>query len=90
MSPSAPNTEPVHRYPSDIAFTPTVKAMQERLGSRGLCARMERDRGWGVAISPEIKAFIGAQTSIFSRHRECARAAVHPASRRPGRVPVRG
>ncbi|MEM5330022.1 pyridoxamine 5'-phosphate oxidase family protein [Paraburkholderia sp. JHI2823] len=65
MSPSAPHTEPVHRYPSDIAFTPTVKAMQERLGSRELYARMERERGWGVAITPEIEAFIGAQTSIF-------------------------
>ena len=65
MSPSAPNTEPVHRYPSDIAFTPTVKAMQARLGSRELYARMERERGWGVAITPEIEAFIGAQTSIF-------------------------
>ena len=65
MSPSAPHTEPVHRYPSDIAFTPTVKAMQARLGSRELYARMERERGWGVAITPEIEAFIGAQTSIF-------------------------
>ncbi|HEY4805915.1 MAG TPA: pyridoxamine 5'-phosphate oxidase family protein [Paraburkholderia sp.] len=65
MSPSAPNTESVHRYPSDIAFTPTVKAMQERLGSRELYARVERERGWGVALTPEIEAFIGAQTSIF-------------------------
>ncbi|MFT0173165.1 pyridoxamine 5'-phosphate oxidase family protein [Paraburkholderia mimosarum] len=65
MSPSAPNTEAVHRYPSDIAFTPTVKAMQARLGSRELYARMERERGWGVAITLEIEAFIGAQTSIF-------------------------
>ena len=65
MSPSAPHTEPDHRYPSDIAFTPTVKAMQARLGSRELYARMERERGWGVAITPEIEAFIGAQTSIF-------------------------
>ena len=55
----------VHHYPSDVAFTPTVKAMQERLGSRELYARVERDRGWGVALSPEIEAFIGAQTSVF-------------------------
>ncbi|SDB82390.1 pyridoxamine 5'-phosphate oxidase family protein [Paraburkholderia lycopersici] len=54
-----------HRYPSDIAFTPTVKAMQARLGSRELYARMERDRGWGVSLTPEIAAFIEAQTSVF-------------------------
>jgi predicted pyridoxine 5'-phosphate oxidase superfamily flavin-nucleotide-binding protein len=55
----------VHRYPSDVAFTPTVKAMQERLGSRELYARVERERGWGVALTPEIEAFIAAQTSVF-------------------------
>jgi predicted pyridoxine 5'-phosphate oxidase superfamily flavin-nucleotide-binding protein len=26
---------------------------------------VERERGWGVALTPEIEAFIGAQTSIF-------------------------
>ena len=57
--------ERILRYPSDVAFTPTVKAAQERLGSRELYARMERDRGWGVALTPDIKAFIEAQTSAF-------------------------
>lgn len=59
------NADRMHRYPSDVAFTPTVKAMQERFGSRELYARVERDHAWGVALTPEIQAFIGAQTSVF-------------------------
>lgn len=54
-----------HRYPSDVAFSPTVKTMQERLGSRELYARVERERGWGVALTPDIVAFVEAQTSVF-------------------------
>jgi uncharacterized protein len=65
MSPTAQSHDGAHRYPSDVAFTPTVKAMQERLGSRELYARVERDRAWGVALTPDIETFIGAQTSVF-------------------------
>jgi uncharacterized protein len=61
----SPSPDRVHRYPSDIAFTPTVKSMQERLGSREMYARMERDHGWGVALTPQIMSFIEAQTSVF-------------------------
>lgn len=52
-------------YPSDIAFTPTVKAIQARKGSRGAYARMEQGGGWQTQITPELKAFIEAQTSVF-------------------------
>lgn len=65
MSPNASNADRILRYPSDVAFTPTVKAIQERLGSRELYARVERDHAWGVALTPEIQAFIGEQTSVF-------------------------
>ncbi|WP_233862401.1 pyridoxamine 5'-phosphate oxidase family protein [Paraburkholderia adhaesiva] len=53
------------RYSSDVAFTPTVKAMQQRLGSRGMYARVESEHGWEAAIPPNIKSFIEAQTSVF-------------------------
>jgi predicted pyridoxine 5'-phosphate oxidase superfamily flavin-nucleotide-binding protein len=53
------------QYPSDVAFTPTVKAMQTQLGSRAMYARVEAERGWRVAIRPDLKAFIEAQTSVF-------------------------
>lgn len=50
---------------SDVAFTPTVKAIQSRKGSRGAYARMESQGGWATAITEELAAFIAAQTSIF-------------------------
>ena len=53
------------RYTSDIAFTPIVKAVQARKGSRKLYARMERTRPWAAAIPPELARFIEAQTSVF-------------------------
>ncbi|MDR3097055.1 MAG: pyridoxamine 5'-phosphate oxidase family protein [Paraburkholderia sp.] len=53
------------RYPSDVAFTPTVKAMQARLGSRELYARMEAQRGFGTDLTPDLSAFVEAQRSVF-------------------------
>jgi len=58
-------TSAAHRYPSDVAFTPTVKAMQQRLGSRAAYARMESEHGWRTVISSSLKDFIEAQTSVF-------------------------
>jgi predicted pyridoxine 5'-phosphate oxidase superfamily flavin-nucleotide-binding protein len=57
------NTEP--KIASDIAFTPTVKAIQARKGSRGTYARMEQDGGWNTTIPPDLAEFIAAQTSVF-------------------------
>lgn len=53
------------RYASDVAFTPAVKAIQTRKGSRHGYARMEQGGGWQVAISDELADFIAAQTSIY-------------------------
>ncbi|MFZ6675907.1 pyridoxamine 5'-phosphate oxidase family protein [Undibacterium sp. Xuan67W] len=50
---------------SNIAFTSTVKAIQQRNGSRQAYARMESGSGWSSNITDEIKSFIEAQTSIF-------------------------
>lgn len=50
---------------SDIAFTGTVKAIQARKGSREAYARMERSGGWSTAITPDLAAFLAAQTSAF-------------------------
>jgi predicted pyridoxine 5'-phosphate oxidase superfamily flavin-nucleotide-binding protein len=52
-------------FPSDVAFTPTVKAIQTRLGSRAMYARMEAGDGWETTISPDLAGFIEAQTSVF-------------------------
>lgn len=46
---------------SDVAFTPTVKAIQSRKGSRGAYERA----GWTREIGPDLAGFIAAQTSFF-------------------------
>ncbi len=50
---------------SDVAFTPAVKAIQARKGSREVYARMEGRGGWQTVIDDDLAAFIGAQTSWF-------------------------
>jgi hypothetical protein len=45
-------------YTSDVAFTPAVKAVQERKGSRASYARMERSGGWETAVTPELAEFL--------------------------------
>jgi hypothetical protein len=52
-------------HSSDIAFTPTVKAIQTRKGSRRAYANQEREGGWSTQVTPDLKAFIEAQTSVF-------------------------
>jgi hypothetical protein len=53
------------RYPSDVAFTSTVKAIQQRKGSRTSYQRMEAGRGWSTTITPDLADFIAVQTSVF-------------------------
>ena len=48
----------MRKIPSDIAFTPAVKAIQERNGSRESYARMERSRGWQTQVTPELAEFL--------------------------------
>lgn len=54
-----------HAFTSDVAFTPTVKAIQARKGSRQSYARVEERGGWQSAITPDLAAFIKMQTSVF-------------------------
>ncbi|MBN9584633.1 MAG: pyridoxamine 5'-phosphate oxidase family protein [Afipia sp.] len=54
-----------HTYSSDVAFTPAVKAIQTRKGSRGGYAHMEDGGGWRTEIDEGLAAFIGEQTSFF-------------------------
>jgi len=53
------------RYPSDIAFTSTVKAVQERKGSRATYGRIEEGRPWSTRLTPDLARFISEQTSVF-------------------------
>lgn len=50
---------------SDIAFTPTVKAIQSRKGSRPAYAGMEQRGGWRTVIDPDLAAFVEQTRSFF-------------------------
>ena len=49
----------------DVAFTPSVKAVQTRKGSRKAYARVEARGGWETTITPELAAFLAEQTTIY-------------------------
>jgi len=48
----------MRQYPSDIAFTPTVKRIQTTKGSRGSYSRVERNRGWKTTVTPDLVEFL--------------------------------
>ncbi len=52
-------------YSSDVAFTPAVKAMQEKLGSRAGYARMEEKGGWQTAVTPDLAGFLAQRESFY-------------------------
>ncbi len=45
-------------YPSDVAFTPAVKAVQSRKGSRESYARMEQGDGWPTTVTEELAGYL--------------------------------
>ncbi len=50
---------------SDVAFSPAVKAVQERRGSRASNARLEEKGGWQTAISPELAEVLSQTRSFY-------------------------
>jgi predicted pyridoxine 5'-phosphate oxidase superfamily flavin-nucleotide-binding protein len=54
-----------HPYASDVAFSPAVKAIQVRKGSRDAYARVEQNGGWRTEIDENLAAFLAAQDSLF-------------------------
>ena len=51
-------------FPSDVAFTSAVKAIQDRKGSRKVYARMERGGGWQTTVTPDLVEFL-AELDMF-------------------------
>src|SRR3984893_16998598 len=45
-------------FPSDVAFTPAVKAVQQARGSRESYALMEKGRGWRTTVTPDLTDFL--------------------------------
>ena len=52
-------------FSSDIAFTPAVKAIQERNGSRRSYARMEHAGGWQTAITEDLAEFVAGLDMFY-------------------------
>ncbi len=50
---------------SDVAFSPAVKAQQERLGSRAGYAHMEKKGGWRQKVSDDLAAFLAERDSFY-------------------------
>lgn len=58
--------DPAARPPaSDVAFSPSVKAVQARKGSRGSYARMEAGHGWRTRVDDDLRAFLAESDSAF-------------------------
>lgn len=52
-------------FPSDIAFTPPVKAIQSAKGSRATYAKMEQSRGWQTTVTPDLVAFLAGMDMFY-------------------------
>lgn len=52
-------------YSSDVAFTPAVKTVQARKGSRETYARVEERGGWRTEIDENLAAFLADVNSFF-------------------------
>jgi uncharacterized protein len=55
----------MHTPTTDVAFTPAVKALQSRRGSRASYARLEARGGWPAAITDDLAAFIADRDSFY-------------------------
>src|SRR5258707_10611783 len=55
----------IHSHPSDVAFTPAVKAIQTRKGSRDAYADVEERGGWRTEIDENLAAFLAETNSLF-------------------------
>src|SRR5258708_20639419 len=55
----------IHSYSSDVAFTPAVKEIQTRKGSRRAYADVEQNGGWRTEIDENLGAFLAGTNSIY-------------------------
>lgn len=53
------------KYTSDIAFTPSVKVIQEKFHSRSSYARMEQSGGWQSGVTEELTQFLNNMDSFY-------------------------
>jgi len=53
------------RPTTEVAFTPAVKEIQARLGSRAQYARLEAKGGWRDRVTPDLAAFLATRDSFY-------------------------
>jgi predicted pyridoxine 5'-phosphate oxidase superfamily flavin-nucleotide-binding protein len=57
---------PMPRPSSDVAFSPAVKDVQAKRGSRAYFAKMEEERGgFRTAVTPDLAAFLAEARSFY-------------------------
>lgn len=54
-----------HTYSSDVAFSPAVKAIQARKGSREAYARVEQHGGWRTEVDDNLAGFLAETNSFY-------------------------
>jgi len=54
-----------HTFSSDAAFTPAVKTIQARKGSRSAYARVEQNGGWRTEVDEDLAAFLAQTNSLY-------------------------
>ena len=52
-------------HSSDVAFTPAVKAIQARKGSREAYANVEQNGGWRTEVDENLAAFLAETNSFY-------------------------
>lgn len=52
-------------FPSDVAFTPAVKTVQTRKGSRQAYAKMEEGRGWRTRVTDDLVEFLAGLDMFY-------------------------
>ena len=50
---------------SDVAFSPAIKAVQAKRGSRAHFAKMEEKGGWRTAITPDLASRLAEARSLY-------------------------
>lgn len=55
----------IHTYSSDVAFTPAVKMIQARKGSRDAYAHVEQRGGWRTEIDEDLAARLADANSLY-------------------------
>ena len=54
-----------HTFSSDVAFTPAVKSIQARKGSREAYAHVEQHGGWRTEIDDNLAGLLGQTNSFY-------------------------